>query len=80
MANGPETGLAEIVALEQRLATDRDATLATYRYLPAAKADLLRRLGRTTEAATAYREALALTEGAVERAFLQSRLSELGAQ
>ena len=40
MAEGPETGLAQIQELEA------DGRLAGYRYLPAAKADLLRRLGR----------------------------------
>ena len=79
MVDGPEAGLAEIAALEHRLATDHDAALAGYRYLPAAKADLLRRLGRTEQAAESYREALALTEGAVERDFLQSRLDDLTA-
>ena len=77
MVDGPAAGLAEIAALEQRLAAERDTTLAAYRYLPAAKADLLRRLGRTDEAAHAYRAALALTEGPVERQFLQTRLAEL---
>ena len=56
MADGPEAGLAEIEELE------RDGRLAGYRYLPAAKADLLRRLGRHAEAARAYQEALELTE------------------
>jgi RNA polymerase sigma-70 factor, ECF subfamily len=68
MAEGPEAGLAEIAALEH------DDALAGYRYLPAAKAELLRRLGRMDEAAQCYREALELTEGAVERDFLQGRL------
>jgi len=71
MAEGPEAGLADIEDLE------RDGALAGYRYLPAAKADLLRRQGRIDEAAQSYREALALTEGAVERNFLQSRLDDL---
>jgi RNA polymerase sigma-70 factor (ECF subfamily) len=38
---------------------------------------LLRRLGRTAEAATAYEKALALTGNAAERNFLQHRLAEL---
>ena len=49
MADGPGAGLAAIGELE------RDGRLAGYRYLPAAKADLLRRLGRAEEAAQAYR-------------------------
>jgi RNA polymerase sigma-70 factor (ECF subfamily) len=70
MADGPGVALPEVEALE------RDERLAGYRYLPAAKADMLRRLGRRGEAAAAYREALALTANAAERAFLESRLEE----
>ena len=51
------------------------AGCAGYRYLPATKADLLRRLGRHEEAGEAYRAALALTENETERAFLTERLS-----
>jgi RNA polymerase sigma-70 factor (ECF subfamily) len=47
MAQGPAEGLAHIGELEA------DGRLAGYRYLPAAKADLLRRLGRREEAARA---------------------------
>ena len=57
-----------------------DGRLAGYRYLPAAKADLLRRLGRRDEAARAYRAALALTENSAERAFLGRRIAEAGGQ
>jgi RNA polymerase sigma-70 factor (ECF subfamily) len=71
MADGPESGLAEIGALE------RDGRLAGYRYLPAAKADLLRRLGRRQEAAEAYRAALGLTANEAERQFLTGRLAEV---
>jgi RNA polymerase sigma-70 factor (ECF subfamily) len=71
MADGPMVALPEIEALE------RDERLAGYRYLPAAKADILRRLGRLREAADAYRAALALTENAAEREFLERRLREL---
>ena len=71
-AHGPQSGLD---ALDQL--TD-DPQLATYGYLPAARADFLLRLGRTSEAATAYTEALLLTENTVERQFLASRLDELG--
>jgi RNA polymerase sigma factor (sigma-70 family) len=52
--------------------------LAGYGYLPAARADFLRRLGRVEEARQAYEEALLLTENAVEREFLAGRLRELG--
>ncbi|HUY45352.1 MAG TPA: sigma-70 family RNA polymerase sigma factor [Streptosporangiaceae bacterium] len=71
MAEGPEAGLAEIGELE------RDGRLAGYRYLPAAKADLLRRLGRADEAAQAYRAALGLTANQAERDFLSRRLTEV---
>ncbi len=71
MADGPRVALPEIEALE------RDGRLAGYRYLPAAKADMLRRLGRNDEAADAYRAALALAENAAERGFLERRLREL---
>lgn len=73
MVDGPEAALMEIEALE------RDGRLAGYRYLPATKADLLRRLGRIDEAVAAYHGALALTEGAAERAFLAGRIAELTA-
>ena len=71
MADGPLVALGEVEALEA------DARLAGYRYLPAAKADMLRRLGRRAEAAASYRAALALTGNAAERAFLEGRLREL---
>jgi RNA polymerase sigma-70 factor (ECF subfamily) len=48
-------------------------------YPPAhsARADLLRRLGQVAEAQAAYRKALALTQQAAERRFLEARLREL---
>ena len=73
MTDGPEAGLADIEAI------DRDGRLAGYRYLPAARADLLRRLGRLQDAAEAYRTALGLTENAAERAFLAGRIAEVRA-
>jgi RNA polymerase sigma-70 factor (ECF subfamily) len=45
--------------------------------LYAARADLLRRLGRTEEAAEWYERALALEQSAPERRFLERRLAEL---
>jgi RNA polymerase sigma-70 factor (ECF subfamily) len=71
MVRGPQAALVEIEALEN------DGRLAGYRYLPATKADLLRRLGRDAEAATAYRAALSLADNDAERAFLTSRLASL---
>jgi RNA polymerase sigma-70 factor (ECF subfamily) len=69
MADGPEAGLGALHALGD------EPALASYSYLPAARADFLRRLGRVSEARTAYDEALLLTENAVERQFLEDRLS-----
>ncbi len=71
MAQGPAAGLAQLGELEA------DGRLGAYRYLPATKADLLRRLGRWEAAAQAYRDALALTDNAAEREFLARRLSEV---
>jgi RNA polymerase sigma-70 factor, ECF subfamily len=71
MVAGPEAGLADIEGVE------RDGRLAGYRYLPAAKADLLRRLGRHADAARAYRTALDLTDNDAERAFLARRITEV---
>ncbi len=71
-AAGPAAGLAALDALSA------EPQLAGYGYLPAARADLLRRLGRVAEAREAYTEALLLTENTVERAFLERRLRETG--
>jgi RNA polymerase sigma-70 factor (ECF subfamily) len=68
MVSGPGTALAEV----ERLA--RDERLSGYHYLPAIKADLLRRLGRAGEATAAYRQALALAANDAERAFLDERI------
>jgi RNA polymerase sigma-70 factor (ECF subfamily) len=69
MASGPAQALEEVSELE------KDSRLARYQYLPAIKADLLHRLGRSQEAATAYRQALELTGNDAERAFLAERLA-----
>jgi RNA polymerase sigma-70 factor (ECF subfamily) len=55
------------------------AELDGYRYLHSTRAELLRRLDRRDEAAAAYRRALSLTPGDVERRFLQRQLSQLDA-
>ncbi|HEY2793296.1 MAG TPA: DUF6596 domain-containing protein, partial [Micromonosporaceae bacterium] len=70
MVHGPELSLA----LVDDLAADR--RLDGYRYLPATRADLLRRLGRWNEAASAYERALSLADNDAERAFLASRIAE----
>ena len=72
MVAGPEAALSELELLEA------EPQLAGYRYLPAVKADLLRRLGRTEEAVEAYREALALTDNEAEREFLTGRIADPG--
>jgi RNA polymerase sigma-70 factor (ECF subfamily) len=51
--------------------------LGDYRYLPSTRAELLRRLGRTDEARSAFGRALALATTEPERRFLQRRLDEL---
>jgi RNA polymerase sigma-70 factor (ECF subfamily) len=53
--------------------------LGGYSYFHAARADLLRRLGRDAEAAGAYREALARTDNLLEQRFLERRLREVEA-
>ncbi|MBE3014143.1 RNA polymerase sigma factor [Microbispora sp. NEAU-D428] len=72
MAHGPAAGLALIDALRET------GALAGYHLLPAARADLLRRLGRTAEAADAYREAAGLATTDAERRYLARRLAALG--
>ena len=73
MADGPAIGLAMMDGLAA------SGSLDTYPYLHAARADLLRRLDRRSEAASAYRRALELTDNGAEQAFLQSRLEGLSA-
>jgi RNA polymerase sigma-70 factor (ECF subfamily) len=68
-ATGPRQGLALIDAL----AGDLD----NYHLLHAARADLLRRMGSSEEAARSYKRALALVSNESERRFLERRLREL---
>jgi RNA polymerase sigma-70 factor, ECF subfamily len=70
MARGPSAALPLVAALEE------SGQLAGYHLLPATRADLLRRLGRSSEAAVAYREALSLASTDAERRFLARRLAE----
>jgi RNA polymerase sigma-70 factor (ECF subfamily) len=70
-AEGAEAGLAALAELERSERLDR------YQPLHAARADLLRRAGRGTEAAHAYRRAIELTDNDVERAFLEERLEQV---
>jgi RNA polymerase sigma-70 factor, ECF subfamily len=71
MAGGPHEGLVLIDAL----ATSGE--LDSYHLLHAARADLLRRVGSTEEAAKSYRRALSLVSNESERRFLERRLREL---
>ena len=71
MADGAAVGLEMVQRLE------RTGALAGYHLLPATRADLLRRLGRLSEAADAYRHALELAPTAAERRYLERRLAEV---
>jgi RNA polymerase sigma-70 factor, ECF subfamily len=74
MRDGPQAGLVLIDDLLTR------GELSEYRLAHSARADLLRRLGRAADAATAYRTALALSRQEPERRFLERRLRELGGE
>jgi RNA polymerase sigma-70 factor (ECF subfamily) len=71
MRDGPEAGLTQIDALLEQ------GELANYYLAHSARADLCRRLGRTSEARSAYEKALALTQQEPERQFLQERIRQL---
>lgn len=73
LGEGPEAGLRLLDALAE------EGVLRTYHLLPAARADMLRRLARSAEAAAAYREARALATNDAERRFLDERLLALAA-
>lgn len=72
MVDGPAAALNLIEALAAR------GGLSDYHLLPAARADLLRRLDRHAEARDAYLQALALVKLAPERRLLARRLAALG--
>ena len=72
MAEGAEHGLVKIGQLATREELDN------YHLLPAARADLLRRLDRLGEARENYRAALALVRNPAERKYLERRLRECG--
>jgi RNA polymerase sigma-70 factor, ECF subfamily len=69
MADGPERGLPLVEA--------QAAELEDYNLFHSARADLLRRLGRSDEAAAAYRRALELSANESVRTFLERRIAEL---
>ena len=58
-------------------ALGKEPALASYAYLPAARADVLARLNRPHEAAAAYESAIALTANEAERRFLTLRRAAL---
>jgi RNA polymerase sigma-70 factor (ECF subfamily) len=68
MRDGPESGLALIDGIKE---------LGNYHLTHAARADLLRRLGRAKEAREAYQRALKLAQQEPERRFLERRIAEL---
>ena len=72
-AHGAADGLALLDALESR------RELSAYHLLPAARGRLLARLHRDSEAAEAYRRALALVGNDAERRFLERELARLAA-
>ncbi len=69
--------VAEVEGPEAALALVDGLDLGGYHLFHAIRADLLRRLGRTAEAALAYEAAIARTENAAERAFLRRRRQAL---
>jgi RNA polymerase sigma-70 factor (ECF subfamily) len=71
MRDGPAAGLGLIDAILAR------GDLAEYHLAHSARADLCRRLRRTTEARLSYQRAIALTRQEPERRFLERRLAEL---
>lgn len=71
MRDGPEVGLVLVDAILGR------GDLVDYRLAHAARADLCRRLGRTSQARVSYERALALTRQEPERRFFERQLAEL---
>ncbi|ASO20479.1 RNA polymerase sigma-70 factor (ECF subfamily) [Actinoalloteichus hoggarensis] len=71
MRDGPEAGLRLLAALAD------EPRLRGYGPYPTARGDLLRRLDRCDEAASAYREALELAHTEPERAHLRRRLASV---
>jgi RNA polymerase sigma-70 factor (ECF subfamily) len=66
-SEGPEAGLAIVDRLD----------LDTYQYLHSTRGELLRRLGRTDDARSAYQTALTLVHDDAERRLLEQRITEL---
>ena len=72
MVDGPAPALDLLDSLAAR------GELAGYHLLPAARADLLERLGRREEAREAYRSAVSLARLEPERRLIEKRLERLG--
>jgi RNA polymerase sigma-70 factor (ECF subfamily) len=68
-ARGPAAGLDALDGIDA-------ASLRGYHFLPAARADFLRRLGRQAQAAAEYRRALELADNGREQRFYARRLAE----
>ncbi|HXN76127.1 MAG TPA: hypothetical protein VN876_05795, partial [Gemmatimonadaceae bacterium] len=71
MRDGPEAGLALIDAILVR------GDLVDYHLAHAARADLCRRMRRTSEAISSYKRALELATQEPERRFIERRLAQL---
>jgi RNA polymerase sigma-70 factor (ECF subfamily) len=71
MAASIDDGLEWIARIAER------GELGNYPLLAAARADLLRRAGRTADARSAYRIAIDATRNRAERAYLERRMAEL---
>jgi RNA polymerase sigma-70 factor (ECF subfamily) len=69
--------LAEVAGPHAALTIVDDLQMRQYYLFHAVRADLLRRLGRVSEAALAYESAITLASNAAEREFLQRRRSGL---
>lgn len=69
--------VAEVHGPDAALAIVDDLDLPGYHLLPATRADLLARLGRTAEAVAAYDEAIDLATNDTERTFLETRRARL---
>ncbi len=74
MRDGPDAGLSLIEAILDR------GDLRNYHLAYAARADLLRRLGKFAEARTAYERAFQLTVASPDRRFIERKLAELKTQ
>ena len=67
MAYGPQSGLDVVDTLVE------EPTLRNYHLLPSVRGDLLKKLGRLSEARQEFERAAALTRNARERTLLLSR-------